>query len=129
MSVANVDDVAARLGRTLSPAESSQAAVLLDDVEAVIVTRYPTLALLNQQALVAVECYAVMRVLRNPDGKRQQSIDDYSWTTDTALSAGALYISDAEWAMLKPALVSSGEAFTIRPYYAPDDVQVPGMWT
>lgn len=43
---------------------------------------------------------AVIRVLKNPDGKRQESIDDYSWTRDRVLSAGILYLTDDEWRVL-----------------------------
>ena len=45
----------------------------------------------------------VLRVLRNPNAKRQESLDDYSYTIDTALSSGELYISDREMALLAPA--------------------------
>lgn len=45
---------------------------------------------------VRVMCAAVLRVMKNPDGKRQESIDDYSWTRDQAVSAGLLYFSDEE---------------------------------
>ena len=41
-----------------------------------------------------------LRVLGNPEGKKQEAIDDYSWTRDAAVSAGALYVTDAELASL-----------------------------
>lgn len=49
---------------------------------------------------VRVLCAAVLRVMKNPDGKRQESIDDYSWTLDQAVSAGLLYFTDEELAGL-----------------------------
>lgn len=38
----------------------------------------------------------VIRVLRNPGGYRQVSIDDYTRMIDQAVSSGALYLSDEE---------------------------------
>lgn len=49
-----------------------------------------------QADAVRVLATAVLRVMKNPDGIRQESIDDYSWTRDQAVSAGLLYISDDE---------------------------------
>lgn len=46
--------------------------------------------------VVRILCAAVLRVMKNPDGKRQESIDDYSWTRDQAVSAGLLYFGDDE---------------------------------
>lgn len=46
--------------------------------------------------VVRVMSTAVLRVMKNPDGKRQESIDDYSWTRDQAASAGLLYFTDDE---------------------------------
>lgn len=39
---------------------------------------------------------AVRRVLRNPDGLLQETIDDYTWRRDSAVSSGALYIDAAD---------------------------------
>lgn len=41
-----------------------------------------------------------LRVLGNPEGKKQESIDDYSWTRDASVSAGALYVTEDELASL-----------------------------
>lgn len=49
-----------------------------------------------QAEAVRVMCTAVLRVLKNPDGKRQEAIDDYSWMRDQAVSAGLLYFTDDE---------------------------------
>ena len=49
-----------------------------------------------QADAVRVLATAVLRVMKNPDGIRQESVDDYSWTRDQAVSAGLLYISDDE---------------------------------
>ncbi len=44
---------------------------------------------------------AAVRVLRNPDGWRQYSIDDASFTRDQVISAGLLYLTDDELAQLR----------------------------
>ena len=63
--------------------------------------------------VVRVLSSAVIRVLKNPDGKRQESIDDYSWTRDNAVSAGVLYFTDAELNDLAPGAGGTGGAFSV----------------
>lgn len=54
------------------------------------------------EALVAgVAVAMVRRFMVNPDGIRQEAIEDYSYTRDSALSAGSVYLSDAELALLR----------------------------
>jgi len=65
--------------------------------------------------VVRVLVTAVLRVMKNPDGKRQESIDDYSWTRDQAVSAGLLYLSDDEVNDLFPGSVVEGRAYMIDP--------------
>lgn len=63
---------------------------------------------------VAVD--GVLRVLRNPDGKVQEAIDDYSFRRADAVADGVLYLTGAELAQLAPAAARSAVgAFTIRP--------------
>ncbi len=59
----------------------------------------------------------VIRVLRNPDAIRQWQVDDASFTRDALVSAGLLYASDEEVALLagSPAGAAAAGAFTIRP--------------
>lgn len=112
-------DVEARW-RPLSVAEMAVVAVLLEDAWLILKARISgaearlDAATLSPQLVVAVEAAMVLRVMRNPDGLRQESIDDYSWTRDNAVSSGLLYLSDDELAMLEPAGAVSG-AFTITP--------------
>ena len=118
-----VADLEARW-RPLTPVEASVAASLLSDAWAIMLARVPGLearlsSTLSGDLVVAVESAMVLRVLRNPDGKRQETIDDYSWTRDNAVSAGLLYLSDEELSLLGPAGAVSN-AFSIRPYGAPD---------
>lgn len=65
--------------------------------------------------VVRVLCTAVLRVMKNPDGKRSESIDDYTWQRDQSVSAGLLYISDEELADILPGAIISGRAWSIDP--------------
>jgi hypothetical protein len=107
----------------LSDAERDLAKHLLVDAWAILLARVPTLEsrlgasppTLSKALVVTVETAMVLRVMRNPEGKRQESIDDYSWTRDNAVSAGLLYLGDDELALLVPSGDLSG-AFSITPY-------------
>lgn len=55
----------------------------------------------------------VLRVLKNPDGKLEESIDDYRYRRDSATSSGALYLSAAEQSSLVPSLAGLGGAFVV----------------
>lgn len=108
--------------RPLTTAEAAVAATLLDDVWRMIKRRIPDVDDRMADAttgadytadVIMVQANAVKRVLVNPDGKRAESIDDYSWTRDRALSSGLLYLTDEEWALLDESVATSGGAFTI----------------
>lgn len=117
MPIATYEDVEARW-RPLSDSEQAVATVRLADVERMIRRRIPTLdARIAADEnfgldVVRVMADAVIRVLLNPDGKRQESIDDYSWTRDRSISDGALRITAAEWLLLG-VTVGSRKAFMI----------------
>lgn len=117
MALAQVDDVAARLGREMEPAERDLTETLLDDAELILRGRVPELperagADKNYRDLVVmVEANMVARVLRNPDGFRQESEGGYSYTVDTRAAAGFLTVLADEWKLLG---VRDG-AFTITP--------------
>lgn len=126
MAYATVSDVEVRYGRTLTPSESAQVTAWIDDLEAEILERLPSLDSLilagrpTVGTLKRVECAAVIRKLQNPEGLRTTTvaIDDYSTTktVDAANSAGYLGLTDDEWNLLLPG--SSGDAFTITPFGA-----------
>ena len=123
MAYATWQDVQDRFGRTLTDSERRQVDAWLDDIESSILSRIPTLhdmvtaGTLLRQTVVKIEAAAVIRVLRNPDGKLTERIDDYSWTRDSSTATGALYLTDEEWAELTPSAAT--DAFTIRPHYEP----------
>jgi hypothetical protein len=65
-------------------------------------------------AITFVLSAMVLRVLRNPNGVRSWSVDDYSETRDNALSAGSLYASPDEMRCCGWASGRSG-AFSVVP--------------
>lgn len=67
---------------------------------------------------IAVE--AVLRNLRNPDGKAEEQIEDYRYKRDPALSAGSLYLTDAELDLLG----QKRGAFSITPGQEPADAGI-----
>lgn len=100
-----VSDLEARW-RPLTASESIVAQSFLDDALNEVVVRRPSLAaditagLVTQASLIRVVTSMVLRVLKNPDGKSEESIDDYRFKRDDLLAAGALYITDDELALL-----------------------------
>lgn len=117
MALATLTDLADRLGRDLTDTETRQATALLDDATAMILQRFPQYEAAPTATSLAVCCAMVLRVVRNPDGKRQEAIDDYSYTIDSARSTGELYLSENELCALRPPRTSS---FSIVPV-------VPGL--
>lgn len=119
---ATVADIVNRW-RPLSTQETTTATTLLEDAW-VMLRRQLTQHGVDIDAEIAsdpdlsrdtvrVLSSAVIRVLKNPDGKRQESIDDYSWTRDNAVSAGMLYFTDDELDDLAPGAGGSNGAFSV----------------
>lgn len=130
------NDLAARSLRPLSEVELAWGATRLDDAWNIIIARLPSLDVrLNEfppaslvSLVIQVECAMVLRVLNNPDGKLEETIDDYTYRLDQSVSTGALYMSDAEFSLLGSS-GGSETAFTIRPTgVAPDAVFSPTQW-
>lgn len=123
-SPATIQDVAVRW-RSLSTDEEAKAQVLLDDAWLLIKLRNSTIetrlsatpATLDVGLVVMVQCAMAIRVLRNPDGKRQEQIEDYSYQRDDSPS-GELFLSPDELELLAE-VTSASVAYTIRPYVAP----------
>lgn len=112
MALATLTDLADRLGRDLTSPEVRRATAWLADAEALILKRFPAYATTPTAVSKKVCCAMVLRVLTNPDGKRQESLDDYSYTVDSSRSRGEVYLSDDEAEELRP---QSGGAFSIVP--------------
>lgn len=127
MTYATVSDVEVRYGRTLTTVEAAQVDAWINDLEAEILERIPTLETLivagrpTIPTIIRVVSQAIIRKLDNPKGlkSRTVAIDDYSTTEQPWIegSAGALDLTDDEWSKLLPG--SSGDSFTITPYGAP----------
>ena len=98
---ATTEDLESRW-RPLSAQEAINGQTFLDDAWRMLRRRFTDLAadVLADADLsaevVRVMATAVLRVMKNPDGIRQESIDDYSWSRDQAVSAGLLYFTDDE---------------------------------
>lgn len=102
---ASTSDIALRW-RNLTDQEAANATAYLDDAWALLTTRRPSLeadmvaGTVSTGNVVRVVCAMVLRLLKNPDGKLEESIDDYRYRRDSAVSAGALYVTDDELADL-----------------------------
>ena len=119
MAVATVSDVATSLGRPITSAlEMDQVQLWLDDAEMQVRLRLGDVTVLDQQALRYVEREAVALKARNPEGKRSESVDDYSYQLNTDTARGQVLILDDWWEMLAPD--KAGNAFSITAYSEPD---------
>ena len=104
---ATAADVAARW-RTLSAEETTVATTLLDDAWLMLLGRLPSLednitaGTVTEANVVRVLATMVLRVLKNPDGKSEEAVDDYRYRRDSSLSAGLLYVTPDELADLTP---------------------------
>jgi hypothetical protein len=116
MTLATLADLADRLGRDLTTVEARQGGALLTDATAIILDLFPQYATAPTAASTAVCAAMVLRVVRNPNGLRSEAVDDYSYTIDSARSAGELYMTDNEIDTLTPIRTS---AFSIVPLAPP----------
>lgn len=115
MALATLTDLSDRLGRDLTAVETRQATALLEDASGIILGRFPQYATTPTANATAVCAAMVLRVLRNPDGHRQEAIDDYSYTVDSSRSAGELYLTDHEAATLRPVRSASFSVVPVAP--------------
>lgn len=92
--------------RTLTSAEQALADVLLEDSWLELTSRLPTLSArmdagsIMSPLVVRVLATMVLRVMRNPDGKVQESIDDYAYRRADAVADGVLYPTSSELRLL-----------------------------
>jgi hypothetical protein len=120
MTYANLTDVSTRLGRAISDAaEIAQVNAWLGDAQRKIERRITDLAALVtaetilEADVVQVTADAVIRKIRNPDGKVAEGADDYNYRLNADAAKGEIFITDDEWELLLPD--SPEGAFTIRP--------------
>lgn len=109
MAYATVIDVATTLGRPITDLdEQNQITNWISKTERIISARLGNLDNLDRQILADVISEVVARRARNPDGKRNERIDDYSYTLDAAASAVELTLTADEWARLSQDGSTSG---------------------
>ncbi len=105
--------------RPLSADETAVATVLLDDASRKMRLASPGLdtRIAASADLAAEATYVaasmVKRVLQNPEGYREVSIDDYRRVRDAVLSAGLLYVDDDEIAALASGAILSGGPYVV----------------
>jgi len=116
MTLATTADLADRLGRDLTATELRQATAWLADATAIILDRFPWYETAPTATSMAVCAAMVLRVLRNPAGLRSETVDDYTYTIDSARSSGELYMTENEIDTLTPV---TSTAFSIVPTAAP----------
>lgn len=104
---ATTADIEARW-RPLTAPETTNAEAFLADAWALLTARRPTLeaditaGTVTVGNAVRVVTAMVLRILRNPDGVLQESIEDYSFRRDALVSTGRLHVTDEELAVLTP---------------------------
>lgn len=122
-------DLQARSFRTLTADELAVGQVLLGDAWALVLSARPSVADRLDAALGdtvfeglvrQILCAMVLRVLSNPGGKLEERQDDYQYRLDSAVSSGALYLSDDELARLAEGDDGSDGAWTIGPRFLPE---------
>ena len=95
MAYATVIDVATTLGRPITDTdEQRQVLNWIGKTERIISARLGDLNAMDRQILADVISEVVARRARNPDGKRNERIDDYSYTLDAAASAVELTLTE-----------------------------------
>jgi hypothetical protein len=102
-----VADVAARW-RPLTTQETTNATAFLGDAWALLLSRRPTLeaditaGTVTTANVVRVVVAMVLRILRNPDGWDQESIDDWSGRRNALIADGVLRVTPDELADITP---------------------------
>ena len=107
MNPATTADIEARY-KPLNTQQTTNATAYLADAWALLTTRRPTLeadldaGLVSEANVIRVVAAMVIRVMRNPDGKLSESIDDYKYTRSELLASGLLHVTGDELADISP---------------------------
>src|SRR5690625_1505510 len=121
MSVTQVSDVAAILGRPIVAPEEDQVQGWINRVEGRVRRRIADLDDRLEddgfrEAFTGVVVDVVIRKILNPTGMRSERIDDYYY--DRGSQKADLWPTDEEWRELIPDAVTG--AFSTRPGFEPD---------
>lgn len=106
--------------RPLTDAEAAIAPAQLAYASAIIRDEFPDIdariaaGTLSAELVKFVARDMVKRTLMNPNGLRQEQLEDYSYTRDTAISDGSMYLTDEERRRLSARGRRSG-SFSIAP--------------
>lgn len=126
MEYATIEDVETRIGRELSDSERDLARALLGDALLIIHSRCPDLdervenGEISADVVRMIQANMVVRVLRNPEGIRQETDGDYSYTIAASTPVGdGLSLTRQELSML----CGRGTIGSFRP-----TLPVPGHW-
>lgn len=118
------DDLTGRSLRELTAREIEVGTTMLGDAWNIIVALVPTVSARVDaagldspytSAVVRVQVAMTLRVLNNPEGRREAHGDDFGYTIDSSQSTGQLYLTADERATLSVGDNVSETAFTIRP--------------
>ncbi len=120
MAHATLQDVTDSLGRPIVGAEATQVSGWLDKIERIIARRLGDLDALiadnrlSAELLADVETEAVIRKIKNPDGKVAEGIDDYNYRLNENARKGDLFLTEEEWALISPDLPATlGGAYSV----------------
>lgn len=95
--------------RSLSDSERVNAEAWIADSWAILLGHRPTLAddledlTVSENSVIRTICAMVIRRLMNPEGKSEESIDDYSYKRDPSTASGDLYVKSSELETVTPA--------------------------
>jgi hypothetical protein len=104
---ATTADIEARW-RPLTAQQTTNAEAYLDDAWALLIGRRPTLdadlaaGTVSTGNVIRVVSAMVLRILRNPEGKQSEQIDDYKYTRSELFASGLLHVTGDELADITP---------------------------
>lgn len=127
MAVITYTDVATAIGRPITDYEQEQVTQWISDVEMLIGARLGDLTELDQPLLEYVVREAVIARMRWKDTRNSDG-GATGDNVDTGEENYFLRILNPWWALLAPAGNTGSGAFSVRPYFEPDDVLVPESW-
>jgi hypothetical protein len=114
-----VSHVVARYPGTLTPAQQVNAEAYLSDIWSIVLSRRPliedymTATTVPTSEVIRVVSNAVVRKLLNPEGKSEESIDDYRYKYGGD-RLGDLYLTDEDLADLTPPYTGVGRHNSVR---------------
>lgn len=134
--LATVGEVAAQFG-TLTPAQEGLTSWLLRAASRLVRARFPLIdshlaaGLLDPEVVSLVVVNMVLRVLRNPNGLKAETIGPFSRTYDTSVAAGMLALAPDELVILvplAPAKRARASTIMLRPGLAPPPYGIRRGW-